>query len=55
MTMHKALNPKDVIGRLWVKKKRGRELACNEDSVDAFIGGLDNNIKKAKKKNHNGH
>ena len=38
MTMHKALNSRDNVDRLYVSRKRGgRGLASTEDSVDASI------------------
>ena len=47
MTMHKALHPRDVVDRLYVsRKERGRGLASIQDSVDASIKRLEDNIKK---------
>ena len=47
MSMHKALNPRDEVDRLYVSRKEGRkELASIEDSVDASIQRLEDNIKK---------
>ena len=47
MTMHKALHPRDNVDRLYVsRKKGGRGLANNEDSVDASIQRLEDYIQK---------
>ena len=47
MTMHKALHPRDDVDRLYVSRKEGgRGLARIEDSVDASIQRLDDNIQK---------
>ena len=47
ITMHKALHPRDDIDRLYVsRKERGRGLARIEDSVDALILRLHDNIEK---------
>ena len=46
MTMHKALHPRDGVDRLYVSRKRGRELASTEDSVDASIQRLGDYKKK---------
>ena len=47
MTMHQALNPKDDVDRLYVSRKDGgRGLASIEDSVDASIQRLPDNIQK---------
>ena len=47
MTMHKALNPRDDVDRLYVlRKEEGRGLASIEDSVDASIQQLDDYIEK---------
>ena len=47
MTMHKALHPKDDIGRLYVpRKKGGRGLASIEASVDTSIQRLEDYIEK---------
>ena len=49
--MHKALHSKDNIDRLYVSRKvSGRGLASIEDSVNAAIRGLEDNIKKTKEK-----
>ena len=45
--MHKALNPRDDVERLYVSKKEGRNgLARNEDSIDASIQRLEDYIEK---------
>ena len=47
MTMHKALHPRDDVNRLYVlRKEGGRGLARIEDSVDASIQRLEDNIEK---------
>ena len=47
MTMHKALHPRDDIGRLYVsRKERGRGLASIEDNVDTLILQLKDYIEK---------
>ena len=47
MTMHKALNPRDDVDRLYVSwKEGGRGLASIEDSVDAPIQQLKDYIEK---------
>ena len=47
MTMHKALDPKDDVDRLYVsRKEEGRGLASIEDSVDASIQRLEDYIEK---------
>ena len=46
MTMHKALHPRGDVNRLYVSRKEGRELASNEDSIDASIQRLEDYIKK---------
>ena len=47
MTMHKALHPRDNVGRLYVsRKEEGRGLASIEDSVDASIQRLEDYIEK---------
>ena len=49
MTMHKALQPKDDVDRLYVsRKEEGRGFATIEDSVDASIQWLEDNIEKQK-------
>ena len=49
MTMHKVLNPRDDVDRLYVKRKEGgRGLASIEDSVDASIQRLEDYIEKNK-------
>ena len=40
MTMHKALNPRDDVDRLYISRKKKRGLASIEDSVDASIQRL---------------
>ena len=46
MTMHKALHPRDNIDRLHVSRKgKGRGFASIEDSVDASIQRLEDDIK----------
>ena len=45
--MHKALHPGDDVDRLYVSRKEGgRGLANIEDSVDASIQRLEDNIEK---------
>ena len=47
MTIHKALQRRDYLDRLYVSKKEGgRELASIEDSVDASIQRLEDYIGK---------
>ncbi len=47
MTMHKALHPRDNVDRLYVSKKEGgRGLSSIEDSVDASIQRLEDDIEK---------
>ena len=47
MTMHKALNPRDDIDRLYISRKEGqRGLAIIEDSDDASIQQLEDYIEK---------
>ena len=47
MTMHKALHPRDDIGRLYVsRKEKGRGLTSIEDSVDVSIQRLEDYIEK---------
>ena len=47
MTMHKALYPRDDLDRLYVSRKEGgRVLASIEDSFDASIQRLEDNIEK---------
>ena len=47
MTMHKALHPRDDDDKLYVSRKQGvRGLASIEDSVDASIKQLEDNIEK---------
>ena len=51
ISMHKALHPRDDIDRLYLSRKEGgRELARNEDGVDASIWGLEDWIKKSKER-----
>ena len=45
--MHKAVHPRDDIDKLYVSRKgEGRGLASIEDSVDASIQRLEDNIEK---------
>ena len=45
MTMHKVLQPRDDVDRLYVSRKEWRSgLACIEDSVDASIRRLEDDI-----------
>ena len=47
MTMHKALHPGDDFDRLYVSRKEGgRGLTSTENSVDASIKRLKDNIEK---------
>ena len=47
MTIHKALHTRDDIDKLYVsRKEEGRGIASNEDSVDASIKRLEDNIEK---------
>ena len=47
MTMHKALHPREEVDRLYVSRKEGgKGLASIEDSVDASIQRLEDNIEK---------
>ena len=47
MTMHKALHPRDDVGRLYISRKEGgRGLASIEDSEDASIHRLEDYIEK---------
>ena len=47
MIMHKALHPRDDVGRLYVSRKKGRKgLASSEDSVDASLQRLEDYIEK---------
>ena len=47
MTMYKSLPPRDDVDRIYLsRKKRGRELASIEDSVDASIQRLKDYIEK---------
>ena len=47
MTMHKALHPRDDVGRLYVSRKEGgRGLASIEDTADASIQRLEDYIEK---------
>ena len=47
MTMHKALHPIDDVDRRYVSRNAGgRGLASIEDSVDALIQRLEDNIEK---------
>ena len=46
-TIHKALHPRDDVDRLYVSRKEGgRRLASIENSIDALIQQLENNIEK---------
>ena len=50
MTMHKALNPRDDVDRLYAPRKEGgRGLASIKDSVDTSIKRLEHNIEKHEK------
>ena len=50
MNMHKALNPRDDVDRLYVSRKEGgRGLASIEDSVDTSIQRLEDYIEKHKR------
>ena len=50
MALHKSLNPRDHVDRLYVPRKEGgRGLAKIEDSVDASIQRLEDIIGKTKK------
>ena len=45
--MHKALNPRDDVDRIYVSRKEGgKGVASIEDSVDASIQQLEDNIEK---------
>ena len=47
MTMHKALQPRDDVDRLYVSRKQGgRGLASIEDTVDASIQRLEDYIEE---------
>ena len=47
MTMHKALQPRDDVDKLYVsRKERGKGLASIEDSVDASVPWLEDYIEK---------
>ena len=47
MTMHKALHPRDDVDRLYVSRKEGgRGLDSIEETVDASIQGLEDDIEK---------
>ena len=47
LTMHKALHTSDDVDRQYVSRKEGgREPACTEDSFDASIQRLEDNIEK---------
>ena len=47
MTMHKALHPRDDVGRLSVpRKERGKGFASIEDSDDASIQRLEDDMQK---------
>ena len=47
ITMHKVLHSKDDVDKQYVSKKEGgSELASNENSVDASIQRLEDNIEK---------
>ena len=50
MTIHKALHPRSDVDRLYVSRKEaGRELASNEDSVNASIQRLEDYTQKRKR------
>ena len=44
--MHKVLNPRDDVDRLYVSRKGGRVLVNIEDSVDASIQRLEDYVQK---------
>ena len=47
MTMHKALNPRDNVNRLYVSRNEGgRGLLIIEDNIDASIQRLEDYIEK---------
>ena len=47
MTMHKALHPRDDVDRLYVSRKEGgRGLVITEDSVDASIQRVEDDVEK---------
>ena len=47
MTIHKALQPRDDVNRLYVQRKEGgRGLACIEDNTDTSIERLEDYIEK---------
>ena len=47
MTMHKVLQPRDDVDRLYASRKEGgRGLAGSEDSFDASIQRLEDSIQK---------
>ena len=51
MTMHKFLNPRDDINRLYMSRKKGkRGLNCIEDHVDTSIQGHQEYMKKIKER-----
>ena len=51
MTMHKALQPKHDIDRLYVLRKEGeRGLTSTEDCINASIQGLKKYIKKSQER-----
>ena len=51
MTMHKALHPKNDIGRLYESKKGGgRGLTNTEDSIDTLIRQFEDYIQKSKER-----
>ena len=48
--MHKALNPRDNIDRLYVSRKEGRRRLNNiEEGMDVSIRVIEDNIKRAKR------
>ena len=48
MTMNKTLHPRDDVDRLYASRKEGgRGLASIQDSVDALIQKLEENLKNA--------
>ena len=50
MTMHKALYPRDDVERLYLSRKEaGKGLTSTEDSIDASIQRLEDNIEKHEK------
>ena len=50
MTKHLALHPRDDIDRLYVSRKGGRRPTSIEDSVDASIQRLEDNVEKCRER-----